>query len=1120
MKAPTIPEKFRTPLLPANYLPRPRLDRLWEQRREKRVVLVTAGAGYGKSSFLAARAAAEGSFLWYRLDEEDGRLSSFTTHLVQLLSCSDAFGEADEAPLDPVRVRRVLAGVTAALRARGRTLLVLDDAHLLRLSPEVLGFLSNLVRLLPPDTTLVLSSREPLGIGTSRALVEGRASTIDARDLEFRADEVGALFALRFGSPPSARQCRRILAATEGWAAGLEILFQALDSPSPAAVDEALGRLLRAGSGWFDYFAEEVVGRLEEGMGDFLRRTSLLPRLDPAICDRVLGRSDSREILEQLVRRSLFTLREGVEGAYRYHLLFRSYLREALSREMPAEAQRRLCHDAAQALLRADEVAGALDLFVQANDPGTTLRLIEKKGEALLAAGRYEVVDKALKIIPPARLRRSPPALFVQGRLLDYLGRWDEAESIYRRILTLKPSGALKIELYSILGQIASRWGDHTRAFSLCQVGLKQRGARRARAQGRLLNTIGISACKLGRLDEGERYLEKARALLTRHHDLAGQAQIDYILVANVHLPRGEFGRGREAARRALARLREAEDPRRTCICLTVLSWVTVLAGEAGEARDYATEARRLAETLGLKQIEAFSQYVLGYCSHLEGDSAGARQYLEEAIRIGDRVRDSDNLILPRLLYSECLLAAGNRQQALSLVQEALEIARRLKDPLQQAQCQVLLGLSLLGEDRDGARNCWRRAEKSLRALGARFDLHRLLLLRLGEEQMRPAERSRLLAELLEGSARLEHDSLFLLMDPGRAVRVLPDALGLESGHEYAASLLVRLGERAVKEIQLRTQDPDEQSRSRAVELLAQIGGPRARTALARLAKGDAARPSARLAREELARAPVRPLHIVTLGPFGVRVGDEPVPDDRWRSARARRLFQYLLVEKFRWVTHDQIMETLWPEADPDKARGSLWQSVFRLRRVLEPDLQELRVSRYVRASEDSYRLEPGDGSTCDALEFEDSIRKADRLAAARRGRAAEALYRRALDLYQGEFLAESPYEEFAASERERLRDLLVRASVRLSDLYASSRQWAECIPICRSALGEDPYNEELHYHLLRAQVSLGHRKEALDVYREFEARMAGELNLVPSSRMQALVEQIRAARKGSARPA
>ena len=1115
-----IQEKLRIPPLPAHHLSRPRLIRLWKEACERPIVLVTAGAGYGKTSFLSERAREEHrSVLWFRVDEWDSDLGSFVEHLLRLLG-SPASNE------EPVEERRMLALVSTSLRSRGPTMLVLDDAHLLQGSPAVLRFLEGLIRYLPEKVTLVLSSREPLPVGGMRIRSQGRAWAVEARDLEFRLDELTTLFSLRFPGatlPPSPG--RKILAATEGWAAGLEIFFQGLDSPAPAAIERVLDRLRSAGSGWFDYFAEEVVARLDEELRGFLHRSSVLPRLDAGMCNTVLRREDSGELLERLVRKNLFTLREAdLEEGYRYHQLFRAFLKSRLARILKPGELAALQKRAAKALLAAGQEADAAALYAESGDRATSLKLIERHGEKLLGQGRYETLERVFAAVPATMLKESPRALFVRSRLLDNLGRWDEAAAAYRALLRSGPAPALRIELYSILGQLHCRRGEYTRALSLCRKAFAERVRMAPQSEGRLLAILGVSACELGRIEEGERYLNQAHALFTRRGEASGQAWVDFVLAANVHSSRGDFARGRDAALRALVKFRALGDPRRICQCLSVLASVTVMAGELVEARDQATEALRLAESLGLEQPEALSLLTLARAAFYDGDPSHARDLLERVIRIGDRIGEPDARILGRLLLAEVLLAMRNPCAARTLAEEALALARAVKDRLQEAQGQALLSLLPEGK-RSNARvhrgacsgvalSLRRKAEREFRRLGASFDLHRLMLVRLADEDLEEGARKELTLELVAGARAAGHESIFLVVDPARALRVLAGALATGIETEFASLLLARMGERAVPALLPLSRHSEDAVRLQAVELLAQIGGPRARTTLARVAGGDAALPSVRRAEEERTRAPLEPLGITALGLFRIRVGEQDVPENRWRSGRARRLFQLLLVNRFRWMAGDTVIESLWPETDPERARGNLWQSVYHLRKTLEPGLKELRASRYIRVHEGRYRLEPGEGYSFDVTEFEGSIRKAERLSAGGRARAAEPLYTRALDLYQGEFLAESPYEEFAASERERLRDLLIRATAHLAEFYSSTRRFAECIPICRRALREDPFNEDLHYHLIRSQAMLGHRREALVGYQEFEERISKELGLAPSGKLQALLELIRGVKK------
>ena len=114
-----------------------------------------------------------------------------------------------------------------------------------------------------------------------------------------------------------------------------------------------------------------------------------------------------------------------------------------------------------------------------------------------------------------------------------------------------------------------------------------------------------------------------------------------------------------------------------------------------------------------------------------------------------------------------------------------------------------------------------------------------------------------------------------------------------------------------------------------------------------------------------------------------------------------------------------------------------------------------------------------------------------------------------ALEVYRGDFLAESPYEEFAAPEREGLREQLLQAVVLLLGIQAQSKRWGECLPLARRGLMEDPFNETCHESLVQAQLMLGHRREALAHFHAYEETMQRELSLPPSPRMHALAQRI-----------
>ncbi len=1117
---PTIGEKTAIPRPSNTYLARSRLDRIWGSWKGRKVVLVIAGAGFGKTSFLAANArTSRPSPAWLTLDEMDRDLATLVAHMRAAVCLDPRTRWPAQATNDPSLARGFLAELTHALHAQQGRILVLDDIHCLRGASASEQFLADLARYVPEGTTLILSGREPIEIPTLRGRVQGRIEGLSTQDLAFRPQEAAALFERRFpGTALSGSLARRLVAQTEGWAAGIEICFQLLDGTSPEAIRRTLDRLGSTGIGWFDYFAEEIVAHLDPGMQEFLEKVSVLPRMDGDICDRLLGIQNSRRRLDALFRRNLFIVAENEEAAaYRIHALFRQFLRNRLGERLAGGALRAHLRRASRLLIERHAFADAAEVLAEAGDLEASVRLIERRGEGLLAEGRYETVLRAFRRLPEPLLADRPRALFVRARLHDFQSEWDQAERLYQRILRRRPGAARKADLAGLIAQIQSRRGEYAAAYASCRRALRAAAAPGAstridhRIRGRILATMGVCASELGRLEEGERLLGEAGGLYRRHGDDRGEGRIDYLLAINVYLPRGEMGRARTAARRALVRFRRLRDPRRICYSLGVLAFVSAEAGDYQEGRELAEETLRIAENIGQREHEGIAHHILGRCAQATGDLDGACARFAMAADVGEELGHRVLGILPRIGLAEVQLARGDAAAGRAAALDALARARAAGDRVQEAQCCIVLGqLGAAGAGTARGRRWWRQAESILRRSGALFDLRRLQLLRLDVERIgAPAGRA-MLRELLDGNGTVDREALFLRIEPDRACRVLPRAIEAGVEVDRAASLLASIGERAVPGVAALLESTNERSRSVAVEILTRIGSAPARQILRDVARRHSRSSLGVRAAEEVARIPERPLHVQALGRFRVRLGEEEIAASSWRSGRALRLFQLLVLHRFRWVPKEQVIEALWGEAvEPEKATISLWQAVHQLRRILEPERAGSRESCYVRFQNEAYRLERGDGGSYDVLDFEQALQEGESLMAQGKAIASERSLRRALDLYAGDFFTEHPYEDFLAGEREKLRDALIRGLLVLLDSLAGRGRWAACLPLSRRGLEQDPLHEELHYHLLQAQFRLRHRREALESYHRYEELMVRELGLPPSQRLRALADKI-----------
>ena len=317
-------------------VPRARLARLQEVAQRKRVVLVSAPAGYGKST-LAAQ--------WSELDPRVGcwvQLAGGDNDPVALLARIAAALER----AGPVRVdlleelsRRTPRIVEVALPLLAADLgecepfvLVLDDVHLVtaKRSRSILGFLAEQV---PSGSQLVLVTRGDPGIRLGRLRASGDLVEVGATLLALDMEETRAV-AARGGLELSEELAETLRERTEGWAAGVALAALSLRDRDDAATRAA--GLTGTQQEIADYLLEEVLERQPDNLKAFLLGTSILDRMTPSFCDAVLGTDDAADSLEALARSNAFVIPLDDRGGwYRYHHLFSDLLWAELNRRHP-----------------------------------------------------------------------------------------------------------------------------------------------------------------------------------------------------------------------------------------------------------------------------------------------------------------------------------------------------------------------------------------------------------------------------------------------------------------------------------------------------------------------------------------------------------------------------------------------------------------------------------------------------------------------------------------------------------------------------------------------------------------------------------------------------------------
>lgn len=387
---------------------RERVHRLLDRARKRPLTIVSAPAGYGKTTALAEWCKRlDGGGAWLSLHDQDNDPQRLLAHVVAAIDrARPGVGWAAEQALvggsDLVEtVVPLVAGALADAAADGGLVLVLDDCHVI-VDERCHRLLVALTDGLPAGVQVVVAGRElpPLRLGRHRAA--RTVTELDATDLAFDADEARQLLtrALRLRLDPG--QVEEIRTRVEGWPAGLSLVAASLRADRDG--DDVTETLVQS-TGVAAYLVEEVLDAVAPPIRDFLRRTSVLPRMNPALCAAVLDDPEADELFDEVVRSNLFVVpvdAGGGEGWVRYHQLFAELLERDLRRHEPFGVAR-LHRRAAQWFEREGIAEDAIEHATAAGDGEGAARVLRATWWQLFRERRHVTVLRLLDRMPRDR---------------------------------------------------------------------------------------------------------------------------------------------------------------------------------------------------------------------------------------------------------------------------------------------------------------------------------------------------------------------------------------------------------------------------------------------------------------------------------------------------------------------------------------------------------------------------------------------------------------------------------------------------------------------------------------------------------------------------------------------
>lgn len=653
--------KLNIPPVRIDWVPRPRLlDRLDAGLRSK-LTLVSASAGFGKTTLLSEWSVrSQYPVAWLSLDEGENDPVRFMHYLIAALQRVDGdIGRGVSSILGTPRLPPPDSLVTILINelpaAAGPFFLVLDDYHAIQAEwvHEAVEFL---IAHMPAEMHLVLATRHDPPLSLPRLRVRNLLTELREDELRFTADEAAAFLNQVLGLSCDVNLVSALEARTEGWIAGLQLAALSMKGRS----QESLGDFVAAFGGShrhvIDYLADEVLAQQPEEIRAFLQQTSILDRLAAPLCDALTGRDDSATILRQLEHANLFLIPLDDQRAwYRYHRLFADVLRSDLE-----ERDRTMLHvKAARWFERHELWPEAVKHALASGDASEAARSIGLAADSALQVAALTTLEDWLDALPDQMVRDSVELATYKGFVSFYRGLPDQAASYAQAAARTQGADTLPASvgrLLALQAHLSLSGGSYAKAIELGRESLACLDEDDHLFRGLTLNLLGQSLEWQGDV--------AAAADAYREGAFTGRKAADHVgaLAAQTNLAfaLSELGRLQEAI--ALCQGLE-DEARRTGqrslpagVSNLAWSWLSYEANELDRAGEQARQALNLSQGTGFADAILRVQYTLARVHLAQGAVTAARQVVQEAHHLLARL----SLELPQADWFEALEAEIN----------------------------------------------------------------------------------------------------------------------------------------------------------------------------------------------------------------------------------------------------------------------------------------------------------------------------------------------------------------------------------------------------------------------------------------------------------------------------
>ncbi|MFZ3150509.1 MAG: BTAD domain-containing putative transcriptional regulator [Anaerolineaceae bacterium] len=1046
----------------SNILPRERVTRLLEDSLNYPITILNAGTGYGKStSLLSFIEGLDIPVFWFSVSSSDRDPALFLNSLYTAFNQRGMNLGADALRVLQIPDSEPTEGLIALINSVAanipdQCLLVIDDFQYLRQSSEIMNLMDWFIEHLPRSLHVILSTRTaPDFASIHRWRAKDTILELGKNELTFLPDEIEDLFRSQYQVELSPEEVEQLYQRTEGWAIGLQMVWQSIKGQTAATIRQVLEDDRESRTNLFAYLAEEVLENLNPVQQDFLIKTSVLAILDVESCDFLLDSQNSFEILNDLYRSGLF-VEQMRPGVYRYHHMFREFLQSRLSKN--PELERDLNRKIASYYSAHQYWERAIGHLLAVGDYALINHILEDVGEKMIQAGRYESIRYWIKRFPEAERALYPYINYLMGEMNRYSGNFELALEDYRTAQRLYLANKNNWGVSLALRGQAQVYLDTIRPINANQL-LKRALSLLDPLESRNEVSELLTQIAENQVNQGE--TANAAESLRRARELAGEDRINNSFIeARLLLRTGRITEGirlLESLELGVEAERFSRPQRFHREASLLLSLFYSFCGDLEKSAESARKGIEIGKHLRSNFVRSVGYMRLGHAQQLaqgfNQDQANFQEVMEsyeESMRNVNIVR-----IHVEPLWGICRLLgfSGKVEEARKVANQALSIANSAGDEWIAMLVRLSMGASLaLSGNYEAANQELTVAESVATRVGDTL-ASTAAEIWLAYSAFHQGFQSSLWLYLEQGlSGVRQYDYQFLLTKP--------TMLGSDEPADFIPLLI------EARKQSIHTELTD--------QLLSELGA------------------------DGLSYHPGYGLRIKTLGGFSLWRGRNAVNQQDWKREKARQLLQVLVVNHRKWLSRDQITLILWPDADQVTAANNFKVTLSTLNQDLEPSRPAGKSPFFILRHNDQYTLNPDADIYIDVEAFEHLSRADD-----------QNSLERAAKLYQGRYFENEMVQEYCVAEEQYYHEIYLRTMDVLIERAMQQNDLESALNHTRTLLARDPLWEPAYRRLMVIYHRMGNQSMVQQTFKQCQQVMSRQIGSSVSAETQALLEEL-----------